>query len=211
MRNLLVALASLAALTSASCGEESGVNPVEVSPGDDLSQADAPADSANDTGATPTGGGSLWVEDAGGQVAGILFRRGGDDQIGGRTIYDLVTVYHPDSGLFYDVTMSDAVVRYPATTFFRGYSCDVPIGVASGGCSDCVSGYGIGILHGGAWYRVRGGVTFDQQGPGSTIGPARTTECVSHGTSNAKAFPVDEVGGATPPTTFTAPLRVVFR
>jgi len=155
--------------------------------------------------------GNLWVEDAAGQVAGILFRRGGDDQIGGKVIYDLVTVYHPDSGLFYDVTMSDAVVRYPATTFFKGYNCDLPIGIASGGCTDCVSAYGMGILHGGKWYRVRGGVTYEQQGPGSTIGPARTTDCVSHGTTNAKAFPVDAVGGAAPPTTFAAPLRVVFR
>lgn len=208
MRHLLI---SLVALSVVACGEGSGVDPVEVAPDEDLAQADTPGDGTPDTGATPVTAGNLWVEDADGQVAGILFRRGGDDQIGGKTIYDLVTVYHPESGLFFDVTMSDAVVRYPATTFFKGYSCDIPIGVASGGCADCVSGYGMGLLHGGTWYRVRGGVAFEQQGPGSTIGPARTTECVSHGTSNAKAFPVDAVAGASPPTSFTPPLRVVFR
>lgn len=209
----LTALALFTALTAPGCGQDGRVAPVEVAPGDELSQADTPADSAipDTAGATPGAPGNLWVEDATGQVAGILFRRGGDDQIGGKTIYDLVTVYHPESGLFYEVTMSDAVVRYPATTFFKGYNCDVPIGVASGGCTDCVSTYGMGLLHGSSWYRVRGGVTFDQLGPGSTIGPARTTECVSHGTSNAKGFPVDAVAGATPPTSFTAPLRVVFR
>lgn len=215
MRNALTALATLTAAAMfaapivAGCGQDGGVAPVEVAPGDELSQADSA--SVDTAGATPGGPGNLWVEDAGGQVAGILFRRGGDDQIGGKTIYDLITVYHPESGLFYEVTMSDAVVRYPANTFFKGYNCDVPIGVLSGGCADCVSTYGMGLLHGGSWYRVRGGVTFDQLGPGSTIGPARTTECVSHGTSNAKGFPVDAVAGATPPTSFTAPLRVVFR
>ena len=60
-----------------------------------------------------------------GQALGVLVRRGSDDNIANRAIYDLVTVFHPGSGLFFEVTMSDGVARYPATTFFAGYDCDV--------------------------------------------------------------------------------------
>lgn len=201
----------------AACGapDPASVDPVEVAPADDAPLADAPVDAARPPADTQAPGvgtpGNLWVEDATGQVAGVLFRRGSDDQMGGKAIYDLVTIYHPPSGLFYDATLSDAVVRYPATTYFAGYNCDVPIGVAAGGCADCVSGYGTGLRHGGRWYRVRGGASFAQMAPGSTRGPARATECVAHGTTNAKGFPVDEVVANAPPASFTAPLEVVWR
>jgi len=208
-------LASLAALLliPGACGDPTpaGVDPVEVGAADDTA-VDAARPAETDTQAPAAGTpGNLWVEDAGGQLAGVLFRRGNDDQVGGKAIYDLVTVYHPASGLFYDVTLSDAVVRYPTTTYFGGYNCDVPIGVAAGGCADCVSNYGTGLRHGGRWYRVRGGVTYEQMAPGSTRGAARTTECVAHGTTNAKGFPVDEVVANAPPATFAPPLKVVWR
>ncbi|PIE17019.1 MAG: hypothetical protein CSA66_06995 [Proteobacteria bacterium] len=210
MRHSLIRVLGVAALACGACGSEvsEGVDPVEVSPSDGATE-----DAARppDAGAAAAGAGAIWVEDAAGVAAGVLVRRGSDDNIASRAIYDLVTVYHPDSGLFYEVTMTDGVVRYPATTMFRGYGCDVPIGVAVGACTDCRSGFGVGLRHGDAWWRVRGGVGYEQLAPGSTRSSGLSAECVTHGTSNAKAYPVDRVTGATPPQSLSPPLRFVWR
>ncbi|MCA9515180.1 MAG: hypothetical protein KC635_09580 [Myxococcales bacterium] len=215
--------ALLALLLLAACGDsKSGVDPVEVDPPTDSATTPpdtAVADSAlpddtrppaDTTGAGPTGSG-LWVEDANGQTVGWLVRRGSDDSVAHRVIYDIVTVYHPESGLFFEVTMSDGVVRFPNTVYFTDYACANPVGVAVGSCTDCKSAYDVGFRHAGKWWRMRGGVDFELQPAGSTLGGGLGGDCVSHGTSNAKGYPVDAVTGPAPPLDFAAPLRFVFR
>src|SRR5690606_9164289 len=128
--------------------------PIEVAPADGDHELAGPGDTG--PGATPSSG-ALWVEDADGVPVGVLVRRGGDDAIAGRAVYDAVMVFHPDSGLFFEATMADGVVRQPAATFFTGASCDTPVGVGSGGCAECRSGYGLAFRHDGAWWRVIGG------------------------------------------------------
>jgi hypothetical protein len=221
---------ALAFLFAACADKAAGLDPVEVSrPSEDLYAAEpdatatppddtatpAPQDTREDTrvpvapGATPAG--QLWVVDDAGLVVGALVRRGSDDTTAGRTIYDLVTVFHPDSGLFFEVAMTEGRVLYPANTFFAGYGCDTPIGIGAGGCAECRAGFGLGFLHGGRWWEVRGGSSFDTMGPGSVIKGALSTECVPHGTSNAKLFRIDPVTGTSPPTSFTPPLRFEWR
>jgi hypothetical protein len=212
-----------AALYAAGCAEKTeAVLPAEVSeptpPLDTQSPGEPPPEDANvsdkprDTrpGAETSGHG-LWVVDDEGVAVGALIRRGSDDATVGRAIYDFVTVYHPDSGLFFEVTMSDGVIRYPANTFFSGYGCDTPVGIGAGGCAECRSGYGLGFLHKGAWWQVRGGSAFETMGPGSVMKGGLSGECVAHGTSNAKLFPVDRVSGTAPPTSFSPPLSFEWR
>lgn len=194
----------------------SDARPVDgVAPGDTATPADtvAPADTAAPD--TRPGAGAdvsgIWVVDNNGVDVGLLVRRGSDDATAGRAIYDFVTVFHPDSELFFEITMTDAVVRYPANTFFEGYSCDVPIGIGVGPCQECRSAWGLGILHAGRWYKVRGGAAWETRGPGSVLKGGIATECVAHGTANAKVFVVDPVTGAQPPASFAPPLRFSAR
>jgi hypothetical protein len=160
-------------------------------------------------GATPSGG--LWVFDAAGSPVGLLVRRGSDDTTAGRAIYDFVTVYHPEADLFFEVTMSDGVVRLPPNTFFAGFSCDTPVGIGVGACTECRAAHALGFLHGGRWWRLRAGAELEVMGPGSVMKGGLATECVAHGTSNAKLFPVDAATGRTPPTSFSPPLRFAVR
>jgi hypothetical protein len=125
-----------------------------------------------------------------------------------RAIYDFVTVYHPDSGLFFEVTMTDGVVRYPEH-LLQGFSCDVRRHRRRS--CQCRSAWGIGILHAGRWYKVRGGATWETRGPGSVLKGGIATECVAHGTASAKVFVVDPVEANPPPLSFAAPLRFVVR
>lgn len=166
-----------------------------------------PTDAAPGT-STPSG---LWVEDAAGVPVGLLVRRGSDDAIAARAIYDFVTVYHPASDLFFEVTMSDGVVRLPPNTFFSGFGCDTPVGIGVGSCTECRAAWSLGFLHGGRWWRLRGGALFETMGPGSVMKGGLSTDCVAHGTSNAKLFRVDPATGTTPPLTFAPPLRFVAR
>lgn len=153
----------------------------------------------------------LWVDDANGVPVGLLVRRGSDDATASRAIYDFVTVFDPVSGLFFELTMTDGQVRYPANTFFDGFSCETPIGIGVGPCTDCRSAWNLGFLHKGRWYKMRGGAAFETRGPGSVLKGGTATECVAHGTSNAKVFVVDALETNTPPTSFAAPLRFVAR
>ena len=162
-------------------------------------------------GADEITGGGVWVVDSAGQPVGALVRRGSDDNLVYRAIYDLVTVYHPESGLFFEVTMSDAVVRRPSTTFYSTADCQNPIGISYGGCSDCRSGPGTALLHDDTWYRVTPGVTFQVTTAGSTRGSGLQDACSSHHTDSAKIFPVTAVSGPSPPTVFTAPLHFAWR
>ena len=159
-----------------------------------------------DEGAT----GGLWVIDNEGQRVGRLLRRGSDDNLVYRAIYDLVTVFHPESGLFFEVTMSDGVVRRPSTTFYQTASCDNPIGISYGGCAECRSGPGSAILHDETWYQVIPGLTFEVTSAGSTMGSGLQDECSSHHTDSAKIFPVEPVTGATPPSVFSPPLHFAW-
>jgi len=187
-----------------------------VAPSDSVVDSTLPPDAAPDSTPSDLRPGTdspsgLWVEDAAGVPVGLLVRRGSDDSVASRAIYDFVTVYHPASDLFFEVTMSDAIVRLPPNTFFRGFGCDTPVGIGIGSCSDCKSAYSLGFLHGNRWWRVRGGVPFATMGPGSVMKGGLAVECVAHGTANAKLFPVDQATGTTPPTAFAAPLRFVAR
>ena len=155
--------------------------------------------------------GGVWVVDNQGEPLGVLVRRGSDDNLVYRAIYDLVTVFHPDSGLFFEVTMSDALVRRPSTTFFASASCDDPIGISYGGCAECRSGPGTAILHDGAWYRVVPGVTYEVTTAGSTLGSGMQDQCSSHHTDSAKIFPLEELLTKTPPSAFEAPLHFEWR
>ncbi len=158
-------------------------------------------------------GTGLWVVDAAGVDAGVLMRRGSDDNVADRAIYDVVTVFHPASGLFYDLAMAGGVVLYPGTTFFAGAGCDVPVGLGVGGCTDCRAGFGLGVLHEGAWYEVVGGAAYEQASAGATISSGVSASCVPHSTFNAKVFPIVGVPPATttPPTSFTPPLHFEWR
>lgn len=158
-------------------------------------------------------GGGLWVVDADGVEAGVLIRRGSDDNVADRAIYDVVTVFHPGSGLFYDVAMSEATVLYPGTTFFNGSTCTVPVGLGVGGCTECRSGAGIGVLHLETWYEVVGGASYEQAAADATISSGVASTCVPHGTFNAKVYPIVGLppGTPTPPTTLAAPLRFDWR
>ena len=153
----------------------------------------------------------IWVVDQNGADVGLLVRRGSDDATASRAIYDFVTVFHPRSGLFFEVTMTDGVVRYPANTFFEGFGCDVPVGIGVGPCQDCRSAWGLGFFHAGRWYRVRGGAAWETRGPGSVLKGGIATECVAHGTANAKVFVVDPVETDAPPLSFAPPLRFQAR
>ncbi|MCC6620098.1 MAG: hypothetical protein IT385_02515 [Deltaproteobacteria bacterium] len=210
------------ALSLSACNDKPG--PEAVDPADDgtTTAPDAPTDDAPPADAPPTdarrdGQGAdpdpsgLWVEDADGTSVGLLVRRGSDDQIADRAIYDIVTVFHPPSGLFFEITMSDGKVRYPQNTFFSGYDCGEPMGVAVGACTECKAGYGAGFLHAGGWWRLRGGTTFETMAPGSLYKGGLSTECIAHGTSNAKGFAVQRVVDDAPPLTFAPPLRFVTR
>jgi len=176
-----------------------------------VADATAPDTTAPDTrpGASDVSG--IWVDDANGVPVGLLVRRGSDDPTASRAIYDFVTVFDPVSGLFFELTMTDGVVRYPANTFFDGFSCDIPIGIGVGTCSDCRSAWNLGFLHKGRWYKMRGGAAWETRGPGSVLKGGTATECVAHGTASAKVFVVDPVETNAPPLTFAAPLRFVAR
>lgn len=209
--------ALLLMFTLAACADKA--DPIRVDPADlgDLAEADTPTDQTSDPdtprdaplGATPTGG--LWVFDDGGVPVGLLVRRGSDDVTSGRAIYDFVTVYHPDSDLFFEVTMSDGKVRLPPNTYFAGFGCDTPVGLGVGACTECRAAHSLGFLYGGRWWRLRAGATFAVMGPGSVMKGGLATECVAHGTANAKLFPVDPATGKTPPTSFAPPLRFAVR
>ena len=157
------------------------------------------------------GGTAIWVYDAADVPVGVMFRRGGDDSVAGRAVYDLVTVFHPQSGIFFEITMSDGQVRYPVNVFFRGPYCAEPVGASAGGCAECRSGFGLGFLHGNRWWRIRGGEIYQQVDSGSVRETGLSERCVAHGTSSAKAFPLDEVLVSPPPTVFEGPLRFVWR
>jgi len=223
MRPLALVLAVFAVLGQVACGDKPA--PAVVEPADDgataapdapattadAPHADTPTDARRDTqGADPAVGG-IWVEDADGVSVGLLVRRGSDDQVADRAIYDIVTVFHPKSGLFFEITMSDAKVRYPQNTFFEGYDCGEPVGVAVGACTECRAGYGAAFLHVGGWYKLRGGTTFETMAPGSLYKGGLSTECIAHGTSNAKGFRVQRVIDDAPPLSFAAPLSFVAR
>lgn len=212
-------------ITVSACADKA--QPVRVDPADladlpdngdleDLFGPDLDPEEVTDTarpdvplGATPSGG--LWVFDAAGTPVGLLVRRGSDDATAGRAIYDFVTVYHPESDLFFEITMTDGAVRLPPNTFFAGFSCDTPVGIGVGACTECRAAHSLGFLHGGRWWRLRDGAAFQTMGPGSVMKGGLATECVAHGTANAKLFPVDAVSGTTPPTSFSAPLRFAVR
>lgn len=153
----------------------------------------------------------IWVEDANGVGVGLLVRRGSDDATASRAIYDFVTVFEPVSGLFFEITMTDGLVRYPPNTFFASGACDIPVGIGVGPCTECRSAWGLGFSHLGKWYKVRGGALFETRGPGSVLKGGISTECVAHGTANAKVFVVDPVALDAPPATFAPPLRFVAR
>lgn len=223
MRAPLLTLLPLLLFLLAACADKAAPIKVEPSDSGDLAETDTPdlttpSDQTSDQdtpprdvplGATPTGG--LWVFDANGTPVGLLVRRGSDDVTSGRAIYDFVTVYHPDSDLFFEVTMSDGQVRLPPNTYFSGFGCDTPVGLGVGACTECRAAHSLGFLHGGRWWRLRAGASFAVMGPGSVMKGGLATECVAHGTANAKLFPVDPATGTTPPTSFAAPLRFALR
>ncbi len=193
-----LAVCLLATALAWGCGGDTQVGPVGVSPAD---------------GHTPMGPGAgtdgvrgIVVVDANDELAGVLVRRGSDDNVANRAIYDIVTVFHPDSGIFYELTMSDGQVRYPNNTLFTSFNCDEPVGVGIGGCTDCRAGFGTGFLHNGAWYVVEGGADWGPTDAGSIKSGGVATECVAHGTANAKSYPTRRVNGAAPPTVFAPPL-----
>jgi hypothetical protein len=158
-----------------------------------------------------TSSGGLWAVDALDEPVGLLVRRGSDDNLADRAIYDLVTLYHPESNLFFEVTMTDAKPRYPTTTFFSTASCETPVGISAGGCLDCRSGSGIGFVHGDMWWRVASGKLFEQASAGSSQGGGIDEACTAHQTFNAKVFPVEQVTGPTPATDWEAPLHFEWR
>ena len=151
----------------------------------------------------------LWVEDQDGVRLGLLVRRGSDDSTASRSIYDIVTVFHPASGLFFEVTMSDGLIRYPVNTYFSGFNCAEPVGVAVGACTECKSAYGLAFLHGDRWYQGEGGQTFRTMGADATMKGGMSTECVAHSTTSAKGYPIRRVENVVPPSSFTPPLRFV--
>ncbi|MGM0575242.1 MAG: hypothetical protein ACQEXJ_05890 [Myxococcota bacterium] len=221
-RPWVAATAVILLLSAAACGgDEAGPITVEPAPdegGEDAPRvADAPTDGGDDARPPwqPPGGDGdghgVVVETADGVLVGALVSRGSDDSISGRTIYDTVTVFHPDSGLFLTVGMADGSVRLPATVFFSGSQCGEPVGLSAGGCGECRSGYGLGFPHGGTWYRVRGGRTFERTTAGSTMTDGVDPACMAHSVDNAKVFPVEVVTGPTPPTDMAAPLRFAWR
>lgn len=199
---LLAMVVAGAGAGAVGCGAQSAPASGGDAAGGDAGQAELPA---------AGGEGGVWVVDAGGVAVGALVRRGGDDGRTGRALYDLVTVYEPSSGLFFDITMADGLVRYPAMTYFRDAHCQAPVGVAAGTCATCVAGFGIGLLHEGSWWRVVGGAPVGQIAMGSTRGPGISEACVAHGTASAKGYPIEPVEGPTPPTHFTPPLRFEWR
>ena len=176
---------------------------------DDEAPSEPPSSGRSGSGTFEAGG--IWVIDDAGQPVGLLVRRGSDDNLVYRAIYDVVTVFHPESGLFFEITMSDAVVRRPSTTFFAGATCETPIGISYGGCAECRSGPGIGIFHEGTWYQAVAGVTFEVTSAGSTLGSGLQDACSAHHTDSAKIFPLEALSGPTPPVTFSAPLHITYR
>jgi hypothetical protein len=159
----------------------------------------------------PAAAGGLFLVDASGAEVGALVRRGSDDSTAGRAIYDTVTVFHPDSGVFFDITMTDATPLPPATTFFTGANCATPVGITAGGCPTCRAAHASAFLHDGAWWRVVSGAAREPIANGSTRAATAGAACVPHTSSNSPAFPVEPLPPPTPPTTFAAPLRFVWR
>ncbi|MEZ4267932.1 MAG: hypothetical protein R3F39_16280 [Myxococcota bacterium] len=210
----------------AACG---GGGPVTVAPADapaELSEAGAGHDAARPVDlATPRDGrapqdwnpgaggvgGGIFVVDASGKDVGYLVRRGSDESTAGRSIYDTVTVFHPASGLFFDITMTEAIPLLPATGFFSGAGCATPVGISAGGCATCRAGHGLGFLHEGVWWRVVSGAAREQIANAATRPATADGSCVPHSSSNSPAFPVETVTGTTPPTSFAAPLRFQWR
>lgn len=227
-RNTLFILVSSTWIAGLVACTEDKPGPALVDADDTTSPADVPIDTSMPDGTTPdatvvpdgttpdTRPGSsdvsgIWVEDANGVGVGLLVRRGSDDATASRAIYDFVTVFEPVSGLFFEVTMTDALVRYPPNTFFDGFSCDTPVGIGVGPCQECRSAWSLGFLHNSKWYKMRGGATFETRAPGSVLKGGIATECVAHGTASAKVFVVDPVETNAPPVSFAAPLHFVAR
>ena len=191
---------------------DGGPDAVEVSPGhEDTTPQDATRPGPDVNG--PAGSGSaIWVLDAGDVPVGVLVRRGSDDSTTGDQVLDTVQVFNPSSGLFFDITMSDGVVRPPGILYFSDGNCSQPVGLANTtGCGDCVSGYAQGVLAGGGWWRIRGGRKTVQKATVGSIRPSTGLDCTVHGAANTPVFEVERVTGVTPPTHFTPPLHFAWR
>jgi len=206
-RFIAPAMGALLVLAACSKPDADGV-PVEV-PVDGLEAQ--PLDATRPPG-QGVGGSGLWVVDANGHSVGVLMRRGSDDKMAESALYDRVQVFDPDSGLFFDVTMQDAEVRFPAKVYFNFSSCTEPVGVAVGSCQACRSGYGLGLRHNGAWYRVVEGVTYSVIPNKASIDVGVEASCVPHSSSSTKGFPLESVAAdRSPPEDFAAPLRFEWR
>ena len=189
-----------------SCNEQhAATHPVSVTVPESSRDTSFPND--RNMGVDPFSSPGLWVIDAQDQLVGRLVRRGSDDSRARSALYDRVQVYHPPSGLFFDVTMSDAQVRVPAKVYFKGASCAEPLGVAVGACSECRSGYGVAFLHDQTWYQVRGGQLAQVTPNDASLDMGVSATCVPHSSSSTRAFQVEEVVAAAPPGRFFPPLR----
>jgi hypothetical protein len=186
---------------------DTGAPPTATAVASDAAAEATPSDTTPPAGIDNPSG--VWVEDQDGVRLGLLVRRGSDDSTASRSIYDIVTVFHPASGLFFEVTMSDGLIRYPVNTYFSGFNCVEPVGVAVGACTDCKSAYGLAFVHGDRWYQVEGGQTWQTMGAEATMKGGMSSECVAHSTTSAKGYPIRRVENAVPPSDFTPPLRFV--
>lgn len=184
-------------------------NPIEVPPADNPTQ---PADPGRDgPGPGAEVGSAIWVVDADDVPVGVLVARGSDDKASASSVYDRARLFHPASGLFFEVSMSDGAVRYPTKVYFKGSGCTDPVGVALGSCQECRSGPGTAIRHDGVWFQVVAAKLWEVLPNAASIDSGIASTCVAHGSTSTKGFPLAAVDGATPASEFKAPLRYDWR
>jgi hypothetical protein len=156
----------------------------------------------------PAGTGTLRVVDDNGTLVGVLVSRT-HRLLENSELYDAVTVFHPPTGLFFSIRMSDASVLLPAKVLFASGNCTGKAAIRAA-CTDCVSGYDLAFYYNNAWYRVAGGASRVQFNYSSYVPEEPGAACAGHGNSNTQAFPVDPLGPGETPGLFVPPLRFAF-
>lgn len=225
----VVALGALTvglACTVASCGERAPAEPVELhqtpTQTDDTSpvEGDSPHGAADgtpdDTGAPGEGsapGGRLWVVDAGGQPVGVLIQRGhpwmGDGSTTPDLLRDGVLLYAPADNLFFGVTMSSGQVLAPRLGV-ADPACNEPVVAGYYVDGPEVSGFGLGFVYRGAWYRVRGGEQLSLEPCAGIVKDGPNGQCVLH-SGSCRGFPLDKDNQVETPTSFTPPLAFAWQ
>ena len=172
---------------------------------DDAVTGDATTPDA-DVAVTPAAGGGLWVVDALGTPIGVLVGRGHPSlsTTGLDVLRDGVTVFSPQTGLFFGLQMSTGKVIAPKIGV-SDTSCEEPI-VAGYYTADptVISGQGYAFVYNNTWYRIDAYKPVQQVTCGGTASEGPDPKCSAH-SGSCRGFPVSLITPPLPPV-FPAPM-----